>query len=72
MMIGCPSCGTQLQPLGRSSPYASRAWVHAQQMDLPIPQNGPAALMVLALVSHAMTVHDGDDLEELLRLFRVK
>lgn len=68
-LMPCPACPAQLQPLEPASSYANQAWVHARALELQLPEHGPAMAVFLALVSHAMVVHDELDLAEYLEAY---
>lgn len=65
-MIACPACSNMLQPLPPQSSWVPDAIQHAKALDVEIPAPGPAALVFLALVAHAMILHSDLDLGELL------
>lgn len=68
--IRCPACPeTYLQPLTPGSRYLDTAKAHAISVGVDIPWHGPAQLVMFALVSHAMILHDDLDLAEYLEAY---
>lgn len=68
-MMVCPACQARLQPLSPSTEYVKGALEYCQRMAVVIPSHGPAALVFLALVSHAMVVHDDLDLDDFMEAY---
>jgi hypothetical protein len=65
----CPACPANLQPLDPSTTYVAGARDHCARLGIAMPAHGPAALVMLALVSHAMVVHKDLDLAAFLEAY---
>jgi hypothetical protein len=58
-----------IQRLEASSSYCQAAYNHAQALSVEIPVHGPAGLVFLSLVAHAMVCHSELDLVEYLEAY---
>ena len=65
--IDCPivECGTQLQPLDRSTSWPVKAAQYAAALDVPLATAWP----FYSLTAHAMIVHDDLDLGDYLNAY---